>query len=318
MTPEQAGLAVAAKAYSQRGIHYSSKYSKYGAWFHSNFAYSLWCAMFASWCFAQALGVTNAVRLLGRQYSWSTGHASTVTMLSAVRAIGGQFVRFEDARAGDLMFWKFPGTTRSLNIVNHVDVVYGRYRDGFVPVVGGNTTAPGSYGDPSAGRGVWLHSRSRTYYNSYGVYVLRPAYSKFFSEPKPSYAPRTIPLGFGYGKTAVLARVIQDIVNRRETGTLNSGDISAVKALQKSLSLKADGFFGPATARAYLASKGTLRQGSRGDAVRLWQYIVGIDSTQLDGVFGAATASYTKKAQTWGKVTADGIVGKNTLNAVVK
>lgn len=319
MTPEQAGIAVANKAYSQRGTSYKSKYSKYGAWWHPNYAYALWCAMFASWCFGTTLGHAMAVKLLGRQFSWSIGHAWTVSLYDRTLALGGTKVSFTNARPGDLIFYKFPGNSRSTNKVNHVDIVYRSAASGVLPVVGGNTTKPGASGDPSAGRGVWLHHRSSNYYRSYGVAIIRPNYAKHYKTPASSgYTPRNVPLGFGAGKKAFFATVLQDVLNRPQTGTMNSGDITAAKALQRSLGLTADGFFGPASARAYLASKGTLRQGSRGDAVRLWQYIIGIDSNGCDGVFGATTLAYTKKAQSWGKVSTDGVVGPNTVKAVVK
>lgn len=318
MTPEQAGQAVANKAYTQRGINYTTKYSKYGAWFHPNFAYSYWCAMFASWCIATTLGHDRCVQLVGRQYSWSIGHAWTVSMMNDTLARGGTRVSFDNARAGDLLFWNFPGNTRSTNPVNHVDVVYRGARSGILLAIGGNTPRPGSGGDPSAGRGVWLHQRSKTYYNNYGVVIVRPPYAKYYTTPTSTYSPRKMPLGFGAGKSAYLARIVQDILNRPETGTLNSGDVTAVKALQKSLGKTADGLFGPGTAAAYLASKGTLRSGSRGDAVRLWQYIAGLPTKYSNDDFGPMTLAYTKKAQNWGKVTVDGVVGAGTRKAVIR
>lgn len=320
MTPAQAGQAVANMAYSQRGISYKNKYSKFGAWFHPNYAYALWCAMFASWSVAKALGNTRAVQLLGRQYSWSIGHAWTVSLMNDTLKNGGVRVSFDNARAGDLMFWKFPGNSRSTNPVNHVDVVYRGRSGNYVPVVGGNTPRPDATGrvDPSAGRGAWLHNRSRSYYGSYGVVIIRPNYAKYYTTKSSGYQPRRIPLGFGQGKKAFLAKIVQDIVNRSQTGTLNSGDITRLKTLQRSLGTTGDGYFGPGTARSYLASKGTLKRGSRGEAVRLWQYIIGISSTSCDGIFGATTEAYTKKAQSWAGVYADGIVGANTRKAVVK
>lgn len=56
----------------------------------------------------------------------------------------------------------------------------------------------------------------------------------------------------------------------------------------------------------------TIRQGSTGEAVRVWQAIIGVP---VDGNFGPATASATKAWQSSRGLTADGIVGPNTWGA---
>lgn len=55
----------------------------------------------------------------------------------------------------------------------------------------------------------------------------------------------------------------------------------------------------------------TIQKGSTGKAVRVWQIIVGV---KPDGDFGDETVTATKKFQKKHKLTADGIVGKNTWN----
>lgn len=318
MTPEQAAAAVVAKARSQVGIRYTGSWSKYGAWWHPNWANSLWCAMFASWCFDQALGTSNAVKVIGREYSWSTGHAWTVSFYNWMRANGTK-VSWNNARPGDVMFFRFRNASggRSANPTNHMDIVVSPVQGtGAIPTVGGNTPKPGTGGDPSAGRGVWVHYRTLT---SDVVGIWRPPYAKVYKPaPAPTYQPRKVPLGMGLGKKSELSKVIQDVVNRPETGTLNAGDINAVKALQRSLGLEADGYFGPATARAVLARAGSLRQGRRGHVVRLWQYIAGCKLADCDGIFGPNTTAWTKKAQAWARISADGIVGPQTRAKCVR
>lgn len=53
----------------------------------------------------------------------------------------------------------------------------------------------------------------------------------------------------------------------------------------------------------------TIRYGSRGKAVKIWQIIVGVVD---DGDFGNATLTATKKFQEKNGLTVDGIVGENT------
>lgn len=320
MTPTQARRAVASKARSQVGYKNSSGWSYYGNWFSPNFAYALWCAMFVSWCMASALGTAKTIALIGRQYSWSVGHAWTVSLYDQTLARGGKIVSFDEAREGDLWLWRFG---RSGAKVDHVDIGVGYTVGDYGDVVGGNTPQPGVAGDPRNGRGVWRHKRSRSYWNRYGVAIIRPNYDgQFKSAPDKPYAPRRIPLGMGVGKKSELSRVIQNVVDRPQTGTLNSGDIAAVKRLQRSLGVAVDGFFGPGTARAYIKSKfygdNVMKQGDRGDAVELIQYIAGVPFKDLDGVWGPQTTAWVKKAQAWAKISQDGVWGNNSNNKLVR
>lgn len=56
----------------------------------------------------------------------------------------------------------------------------------------------------------------------------------------------------------------------------------------------------------------TLKLGDRGDAVKVWQGILGITA---DGVFGPATDAATRAFQTSRGIVADGIVGSRTWSA---
>lgn len=53
----------------------------------------------------------------------------------------------------------------------------------------------------------------------------------------------------------------------------------------------------------------TIKKGSKGNAVKVWQIIIG---TTADGNFGSGTESMTKTWQKNHGLTADGIVGKNS------
>lgn len=56
----------------------------------------------------------------------------------------------------------------------------------------------------------------------------------------------------------------------------------------------------------------TIRRGSSGKIVKVWQVIVGVTP---DGIFGSATESATKAFQKEFNLAADGIVGNKTWNA---
>ena len=56
----------------------------------------------------------------------------------------------------------------------------------------------------------------------------------------------------------------------------------------------------------------TIKKGSKGNTVKVWQIIIG---TTADGNFGSGTESMTKTWQKNHGLTADGIVGKNSWKA---
>ena len=56
----------------------------------------------------------------------------------------------------------------------------------------------------------------------------------------------------------------------------------------------------------------TIKNGSKGQAVKVWQEIVKVDA---DGVFGSKTTSATKALQKKAGIEQDGIVGKDTWTA---
>ncbi|SEV92296.1 Peptidoglycan-binding (PGRP) domain of peptidoglycan hydrolases-containing protein [Cognatiyoonia koreensis] len=111
-----------------------------------------------------------------------------------------------------------------------------------------------------------------------------------------------------------------------------------VKRLQEKLGLSIDGDFGPATEKALkayqekndlvadgIAGPDTftviglpelilLRQGSRGEAVKLLQMDLGIDA---DGKFGPGTKKAVQAFQEKNGLNADGIAGPNTLSKML-
>ncbi|MDY3076652.1 MAG: peptidoglycan-binding protein, partial [Sodaliphilus sp.] len=56
----------------------------------------------------------------------------------------------------------------------------------------------------------------------------------------------------------------------------------------------------------------TIKKGSKGRAVKIWQIIIG---ATVDGVFGSGTEKATKSWQSTHGLSADGIVGKKSWEA---
>lgn len=53
----------------------------------------------------------------------------------------------------------------------------------------------------------------------------------------------------------------------------------------------------------------TIKKGSTGNAVKIWQVIIGVT---VDGKFGAKTETATKNFQKRNNLTVDGVVGAKT------
>lgn len=59
----------------------------------------------------------------------------------------------------------------------------------------------------------------------------------------------------------------------------------------------------------------TIRKGSKGKAVKIWQVILGYTGSKIDGIFGSGTEADTKTWQKAHGLTADGIVGAKSWKA---
>lgn len=113
-------------------------------------------------------------------------------------------------------------------------------------------------------------------------------------------------------------------------GNYGETTTAAVKAFQKRNDIYADGIAGPTTlaklysssarkASGVVAHLGSLKQGMNGSAVRTLQKnlkTLGYYSGSVDGDYGEGTASAVKSFQTAFGLTADGVAGKATLNAI--
>lgn len=132
-------------------------------------------------------------------------------------------------------------------------------------------------------------------------------------------------------------------------GIFDAGTENAVKAFQRIFNLTPDGVVGPATwyqvASVYNAVRrlaeldaegitlqditrqqpGVLREGMRGEGIRLLQYFLAIIGTyyeslptvEVDGIFGPKTREAVTAFQNFAGLTPDGVVGRNTWNALL-
>lgn len=156
----------------------------------------------------------------------------------------------------------------------------------------------------------------------------------------PAAAPATtssyssVKLRLGARGDAV--RDLQDRLNDRGAGIAKDGvfgpaTLRAVKSAQSSAGIAVDGVVGPHTWAALTgtSAKGgsssssstgqpTLRQGSRGTAVRTLQSELNDSGANLrvDGVFGRGTASAVRSLQSAAGIRVDGVVGPKTWSAL--
>ena len=154
------------------------------------------------------------------------------------------------------------------------------------------------------------------------------------AHPLEPYATTTIQRGSRGDAVAALQRTLGGLTADGVFGAMTE---AAVKSYQQSKELAADGVVGPNVWNALMGRAYTktapaappptathpleqyastvLRLGSRGDAVVALQKALG--GLTADGVFGAVTDSRVKEFQRSKDLTADGVVGKLTWNALM-
>jgi hypothetical protein len=116
-------------------------------------------------------------------------------------------------------------------------------------------------------------------------------------------------------------RTVQHLLNQHGAnvaadGQFGSGTTTAVRSFQSAKGLSADGVVGPQTWAALIV---TVRPGARNHAVRAVQGQLTANGypTTVDGEFGSGTEATVKRFQTANGLTADGVVGPMTWQALV-
>lgn len=225
-------IQVAASQKGQQESPEGSNRCKYTTWFGVE---GPWCAMFLSWVW-WAIGL----RFTGAQTE--KGWASAEMMRAYFQRKGWMVTT---PRAGDVVFWHFPGGHAG---ANHVSLFVKRPAGGRVDTWDGNT----STANDRDGGHVEQRDRGDGYVIGYG----RPLYAKGTSTTKPpTWWTRTQML------TSPQMRGTDVAAAARRLGAKgfpcgSPADIfgpqmdKAVRAFQKAKGLKVDGQLGPTTATA--------------------------------------------------------------------
>jgi hypothetical protein len=118
------------------------------------------------------------------------------------------------------------------------------------------------------------------------------------------------------GRRGTIVKVIQYLLGARGHAVTVDGDFgpntkSAVEAFQHSAGLAVNGGVGSATWPKLIV---TVQRGSTGDAVKAAQLVLKVT---VDGDFGPSTQAAARSFQSAHRLSADGVVGANTWNALV-
>jgi hypothetical protein len=276
------GLDVVNIARKEAGyIEGTNNDNKYGTWYGMN--HEPYCAMFVSWCFAQA-GLSALVAA-----STPKGFSYCPEGLSWFQR-KGQIVNKYQGQPGDIVFFSWSGHT-----AEHVGIIVAASKDG-ITTMEGNTSADHKMGSQSNGDGVWL--RHRPYLNV--MAIARPAYS-VKAKPATSLTQNKGVAAGVAGATALGGGGAAVVAN-------NNGGPATVK---------------PNTVISAPAFPGTksFTIGSKNQAVLvIEQGLVKVKLLTLaDGLYTAdtqaAVINYQKSHPSLGK--ADGIVGPLTYAALV-
>ena len=195
--------------------------------------------------------------------------------------------------------------------------------------------------DGIVGRGTW--NRISNIY----VAVTRLAELGGESEPLPETRPSGVYREGDRGPYVRLAQYFLRVISNyyysvrpiQPDGIFGPATKNAVIDFQKRFGLAADGIIGPATWNSlynvFMGIANTsglvvpypgvlLREGSRGDNVRLMQEYLrtisqryNIPSVSIDGIFGPATRRAVVAFQNLFGLPADGIIGRNTWDRIV-
>jgi len=181
-----AGVDIVNIAQKQTGFYGgTTDANPYGAWY--GIPNEPWCAMFVSWCFAQA----NASHLVAAQTP--KGFSYCPAGLTWFQK-GKQVVDKYSALPGDIVFFSWAGNGQA----DHVEIVVAASKDG-ITTIGGNT-GPEHMTDASQydGHGVYLRHRAYLYV----LAIVRPDYEGSSKPDTNNVQKKTVAAGVA-GATAL-------------------------------------------------------------------------------------------------------------------
>lgn len=254
--------------------------NKYGVWYGMN--HEPYCAMFVSWCFAQA-GLSSIVAA-----TTSKGFAYCPDGLSWFQK-KGQIVDKYAGQPGDIVFFSWSGHT-----AEHVGIIVAASKDG-ITTVEGNTSADHKMGSQANGDGVWL--RHRPYLNIMAI-------------ARPNYPVTTKPIA-ALSQNKKVAGAVAGVTALGGGGAAIVNNNSSPTTTTTATTISAPAF--PGTGSFVIGAKNqavfVIEQG----LVKL--KILTLADNTFDAATEAAVLSYQKANPSLGK--ADGIVGPVTYAALV-
>ena len=157
----------------------------YGTWYGIN--NQPYCAMFVSWCFAQA----NATHLVAAQTQKGFSYCPDgLAWFQKNKQVIGKY----DGLPGDIVFYSFSGNGQP----DHVEIIVGASKDG-ITTIGGNTSPDHALTASQAnGNGVYLRHRPYLYVMA----ICRPNYSGSSTPAKSIGTNKTLATGVA-GATAL-------------------------------------------------------------------------------------------------------------------
>ena len=111
------------------------------------------------------------------------------------------------------------------------------------------------------------------------------------------------------GDRGTEVRILQLFLNIKDDGIFGPQTESAVKNFQRSVGHETTGVVNAADWKSIANTMPTIRYGSDGNDVKIWQLILGIDA---DGKFGPDTRAKTRTYQAAAGLGVDGVVGPKT------
>ena len=204
--------------------------TKYGAWIKVNF--QPWCQSFVSWCaftsgvksFPKSASTVQAADWFKKNERWSDA-------------------RNDDPQAGDWIYFDFPDD--GVNRISHVGLCIKNNGDGTIQVIEGNTSGTAKGDQRNGGMCV---EKTRAYVkNKKGLLNAvvgwgRPVYTGEENAPLLSKGGAVSESAPAVKPAAKKATAFKPLKN----GSKGAG----VKTVQTLLGIKADGAFGPGTAKA--------------------------------------------------------------------